>query len=175
MKYRAIYRRDDDTCQYCGNGASSVDHLLPKTLGGTDRADNLVCSCGTCNRLKAETHYPDLVESMRFLIVRGRTCKHNFAPLYWQAQTLDLLCEPLDTNPNEGRWFERTLTKLIFTEPNVPGVLHERSYDVAVTALVEKVPGVGEEEGEGWLEHLALSGWLWVVGDIIELEAVDLF
>ena len=52
-----VLRRDKLTCRYCGLTASEaelhVDHIHPKTLGGTDTLDNLVTACKDCNIGKA--------------------------------------------------------------------------------------------------------------------------
>jgi len=52
-----ILRRDEHTCQYCGEKAPNVtlhvDHVKPKTLGGTDGPDNLVAACKDCNTGKS--------------------------------------------------------------------------------------------------------------------------
>lgn len=48
-----VLRRDDHTCQYCGEKAPDVtlhvDHVVPVTLGGSDKPDNLVAACKDCN------------------------------------------------------------------------------------------------------------------------------
>jgi len=52
---RAIRERDGHACVYCGATAESsgarlhLDHLVPKSAGGLDAADNLVTACGRCN------------------------------------------------------------------------------------------------------------------------------
>jgi len=45
----AIMLRDDGVCQYCGSVADTVDHVLPRKLGGSDEATNLVACCRSCN------------------------------------------------------------------------------------------------------------------------------
>ncbi len=49
-----ILIRDHKTCQYCGTskGSMTVDHIIPKTVGGKDCWENLVCSCAKCNNKK---------------------------------------------------------------------------------------------------------------------------
>lgn len=51
-----IYARDKDTCQYCGKRFPreelNLDHVKPRSQGGTSRWDNIVCSCHVCNRKK---------------------------------------------------------------------------------------------------------------------------
>jgi 5-methylcytosine-specific restriction endonuclease McrA len=51
-----IYARDHNTCQYCGQPFArsdlNLDHVVPRSQGGTSRWDNVVCSCHGCNRRK---------------------------------------------------------------------------------------------------------------------------
>jgi 5-methylcytosine-specific restriction endonuclease McrA len=51
---REILRRDDYTCQYCGGHFShlTIDHVLPRHLGGGHTWDNLVAACPSCNHHK---------------------------------------------------------------------------------------------------------------------------
>jgi 5-methylcytosine-specific restriction endonuclease McrA len=51
-----ILRRDRKTCQYCGKTESSmtVDHIVPKSQGGLDTWENLVCACSACNNRKKD-------------------------------------------------------------------------------------------------------------------------
>jgi hypothetical protein len=54
-KIRAfVIERDGGICQYCGAEAAKpdVDHVLPLSRGGSNREDNLVTACPTCNRSK---------------------------------------------------------------------------------------------------------------------------
>jgi 5-methylcytosine-specific restriction endonuclease McrA len=51
-----IYLRDNFRCQYCGVRVSSqelnLDHVIPRSKGGTSVWENVVCSCHRCNRMK---------------------------------------------------------------------------------------------------------------------------
>ena len=48
-----ILIRDGYCCQYCGSeDATTVDHVLPISKGGTDDPDNLVAACTRCNYSK---------------------------------------------------------------------------------------------------------------------------
>ena len=52
-KIRArIVIRDGGMCQMCGNEGDSVDHIVPRILGGTDDDHNLQLLCRTCNSSK---------------------------------------------------------------------------------------------------------------------------
>jgi 5-methylcytosine-specific restriction endonuclease McrA len=47
-----ILRRDQFICFYCSQEATTVDHVIPRRLGGLDSDDNLVASCKKCNLVK---------------------------------------------------------------------------------------------------------------------------
>ena len=50
---RAVFARDDWTCQYCGARSNlTVDHVVPRSKGGLSTWDNIVASCAPCNRRK---------------------------------------------------------------------------------------------------------------------------
>lgn len=47
-----ILERDGYLCQYCQGLANSVDHIIPRSLGGDEDPDNLCASCKSCNSKK---------------------------------------------------------------------------------------------------------------------------
>ena len=49
-----ILRRDRSTCVYCSGNAQTVDHVLPKSRGGSDSWLNLVAACKACNGRKGD-------------------------------------------------------------------------------------------------------------------------
>ena len=49
-----IFIRDKYICQYCGNQAESIDHIIPKQKGGKDSWENLIIACSPCNSRKGE-------------------------------------------------------------------------------------------------------------------------
>jgi 5-methylcytosine-specific restriction endonuclease McrA len=51
---REILRRDNYVCQYCGQSPSylTIDHIIPRRLGGQHSWDNLVAACPSCNHRK---------------------------------------------------------------------------------------------------------------------------
>ena len=57
---REVLRRDNYTCQYCGQHAASltVDHVIPRRIGGQHSWENLVAACPACNHRKG-SHTPD--------------------------------------------------------------------------------------------------------------------
>jgi 5-methylcytosine-specific restriction endonuclease McrA len=54
LSKREILRRDDFTCQYCGLHTIhlTIDHVIPRRLGGRHTWENLVAACPACNHRK---------------------------------------------------------------------------------------------------------------------------
>ncbi|MGB9521849.1 MAG: HNH endonuclease, partial [Anaerolineales bacterium] len=59
---KEILRRDDYVCQYCGQRSPylTVDHVIPRHLGGEYSWENLVAACPACNHRKG-SHTPEQV------------------------------------------------------------------------------------------------------------------
>lgn len=59
LRFRVLLR-DNFTCVYCGRNPKEdgvkleVDHIIPKSRGGTDDIDNLVTACWECNQGKKD-------------------------------------------------------------------------------------------------------------------------
>lgn len=55
---RNIYKRDHFACQYCGVQPGSeeltIDHVLPRSRGGTSTWENCVLACLECNKRKSD-------------------------------------------------------------------------------------------------------------------------
>jgi len=79
-KRLAIYRSDEFRCVYCGrlldddhiegSWERTLDHLIPRSLGGGNGAHNLVTACIHCNSSRQET---GVSQFLRILNVMGRT------------------------------------------------------------------------------------------------------
>lgn len=58
-----IFKRDGFRCVYCGAAPTStvlhVDHVVPKSKGGSDDPSNLVTSCQSCNGGKSNVRLED--------------------------------------------------------------------------------------------------------------------
>lgn len=52
LSRRAVFLRDDHTCQYCGGRAENIDHVLPRSRGGAHTWENVVAACRKCNARK---------------------------------------------------------------------------------------------------------------------------
>ena len=51
---RAVFARDDYRCQYCGARADSIDHVVPRSRGGSHVWENLAAACRPCNMRKRD-------------------------------------------------------------------------------------------------------------------------
>lgn len=54
LNKQEIFRRDNHTCQYCGRNdvELTLDHVIPRHLGGSHTWENLVTACRGCNHVK---------------------------------------------------------------------------------------------------------------------------
>jgi 5-methylcytosine-specific restriction endonuclease McrA len=82
---RAVFARDEYRCQYCGARADSIDHVVPRSRGGSHVWENLAAACRPCN-MKKRDRTPDEA-GMRLL----RPCR---APRGSAWVTLGLLGVP---------------------------------------------------------------------------------
>jgi 5-methylcytosine-specific restriction endonuclease McrA len=60
LSRRAVFTRDGSTCVYCGSSATSIDHVVPRSRGGTHTWDNVVAACRRCNHTKADRSLAEL-------------------------------------------------------------------------------------------------------------------
>lgn len=55
---RNVLKRDNYTCQYCGERMDksdlTLDHVVPRSRGGQHSWENLVTACAPCNRRKGD-------------------------------------------------------------------------------------------------------------------------
>jgi 5-methylcytosine-specific restriction endonuclease McrA len=51
---REVFRRDNYTCQYCGKHTINltIDHIIPRHMGGRHIWTNVVAACSSCNHHK---------------------------------------------------------------------------------------------------------------------------
>jgi 5-methylcytosine-specific restriction protein A len=72
-KLRSVILRRDPICRACGRAASTdVDHVVPRSAGGTDEAENLQGLCHACHSRKTA------VSDRRWR--RAKTGGPNFLP-----------------------------------------------------------------------------------------------
>jgi len=51
---KEVFRRDNFTCQYCSSSSKelTIDHIIPRHLGGEHNWTNVVTACSVCNHRK---------------------------------------------------------------------------------------------------------------------------
>jgi len=56
LSRKSVLARDNYHCQYCGGNTAkmTVDHVLPRRLGGEFTWENVVCACHSCNARKGD-------------------------------------------------------------------------------------------------------------------------
>lgn len=79
---RGVLRRDEHRCGYCGKGASTVDHIQPRSRGGADSWENLVACCLRCNNAKSDRTLAEMGWKLRSTPVPPRNG-------HWQIKELD--------------------------------------------------------------------------------------
>lgn len=83
---REVLRRDNQACQYCGSTRRlTIDHIIPRSKGGTHTWDNVVAACETCNSLKGDR---TLQQANLVLKTKPRAPVHPavlFAEQFWKT------------------------------------------------------------------------------------------
>jgi 5-methylcytosine-specific restriction endonuclease McrA len=84
---REVFRRDHHTCQYCGSTKHlTLDHVIPRSKGGTHTWDNVVTACEKCNSTKSDRL---LYETGMVLKTKPKAPIHPaiaFAEQFWKEQ-----------------------------------------------------------------------------------------
>ena len=68
----ALMRRDNYLCAYCGHRAETIDHVIPRSRGGTHTWENCVASCMRCNHSKGDRLVEELGLTLRYAPVAPR-------------------------------------------------------------------------------------------------------
>lgn len=60
LSRRGVLRRDGHVCAYCSRPANTIDHVQPRSKGGTNTWENLVACCFGCNNRKGDKTLAEL-------------------------------------------------------------------------------------------------------------------
>ncbi len=87
-----VFRRDDNTCQYCGvrSGDLTLDHVHPRSRGGDTSWENVVACCRKCNAKKRD-RTPD--EAKMHLRRKPYAPKFMFSSAFGVMPTIDPVWE----------------------------------------------------------------------------------
>jgi hypothetical protein len=75
---KAVLKRDRYTCQYCTKAfkIGTIDHIIPRSLGGQSTFTNCVAACFPCNKKKADK--PLESTNMRLITMPVQPSSHQF-------------------------------------------------------------------------------------------------
>lgn len=73
---RLVHIRDNWECAYCGEFGDTIDHIIPKDLGGNNKWDNVITACKKCNNLKDN----------RLLTEIGWSLRYDPTPVTWRTK-----------------------------------------------------------------------------------------
>ena len=81
-RYRqSIYEAWDHCCGYCGDKATSLDHIVPRFKSGSNNRNNLVPACRRCNQNKASHDMKEWYQQQAYF------CPERLAKIVtWQEQ-----------------------------------------------------------------------------------------
>lgn len=74
---KAALKRDHHTCLWCGRYATTVDHIIPASKGGSDLPHNLIASCSECNTKRGDRSALSYLKENANLVP-------NLMKLYWR-------------------------------------------------------------------------------------------
>lgn len=111
-----VIGRDGRVCQYCGQEIGprsklTVDHIQPRSCGGTDELANLIVACATCNSRKGTS--------------TGHRCecgRWTWEGVTGPAQKAHSACRPIE---QQFPWHECPLHSGILCEPSGESILCE--------------------------------------------------
>jgi len=86
-RYRqSIYEAWDCKCGYCGEEATSLDHIIPRFRSGSSNRNNLIPACRRCNTSKASAKMEEWYQQQDFYT----DIQHNKIKAWMNQETVDL-------------------------------------------------------------------------------------
>ena len=90
LNRRAVFARDGHRCQYCGSAAENIDHVIPRSRGGSHAWDNVVAACRRCNTRKRDRlleesgmklrHTPSVPRERAWMLVASGLVRPDWEP-----------------------------------------------------------------------------------------------
>ncbi|WP_415791895.1 RNA-guided endonuclease IscB, partial [Deinococcus saxicola] len=105
----------DGLCAYCGKEGREVEHLTPRSRGGTNRISNLVLSCQACNEAKGSRSVDEFLAKRPAVLKRiqaqQRASLHDAAAVNatktWLVRELRRFGSPVETGSGAQTAFNR--------------------------------------------------------------------
>ena len=106
----------DGRCAYCGNKGEEIEHLTPRSRGGTNRISNLVLSCRACNETKGSQTLEEFLAKkpavLRRIKEQQQASLHDSAAVnatkYRLLEELRAFGYPVETGSGAQTSFNRT-------------------------------------------------------------------
>jgi predicted restriction endonuclease len=85
-KWRQSIKEEwDYQCAYCGSEENlTLDHITPRSKGGSDRVTNVLCACKECNKSKGHQMWSDWYLNQEFF-----TTERLSKIVEWQKKIAD--------------------------------------------------------------------------------------
>ena len=90
-----VLKRDGYVCQYCGDEATQVDHVISRASGGGHELENLLSCCAKCNQLKGS-------KNQAVFLAQGDT-PPVFSGVLSPKQSETMLDSPFKLRPNPSQ------------------------------------------------------------------------
>jgi hypothetical protein len=105
----AIYLRDGLACVYCGatieDGTTlSLDHITPKSQGGSNASGNLVTACRTCNSARNDRSIEEFTASIAAYLNHGLKAEDIVASITRLAGSPVDITEARNIIARRGSW-----------------------------------------------------------------------
>lgn len=86
---KRVLTRDGNACRYCGDIATTVDHIVPVSFIPIHQENNLVAACGRCNNKLGNRMFTSLDEKREFLLQNLKSRKRT-VPLWIKSEIKEL-------------------------------------------------------------------------------------
>lgn len=148
----ALVNAYGQTCYYCGEFATVIDHVIPFSYGGSDGIDNLVLSCSLCNIIADDSVFDTLEEKQSFILAKRRRkgrvtraiCTNCLLPFDYRvlSPSLFLCAECYDQDEGELKYslrpsWQRWIELLI--EAGVPVEAHREMKELGLKTRERKL------------------------------------
>jgi len=125
-KKENIFNKLDGHCAYCGKKISlkkaTMDHIIPKSLGGSNAAENLLPACKHCNLMKGSSS----LEAFRVDFFKGSL----------SAEELSSKEKMLNAISKKRFYFEKDVPKPDGLEENIPPI-EDKDYEKTLSEIRE--------------------------------------
>lgn len=100
-----LFSKHNSKCVYCGNQAEEIEHIIPKSKGGTNSIYNLAISCRKCNELKSNLSLKEFgkLQGQDYAHLESKTTPKQAAIIQSARNyTIEKIKELMDVETGEG-------------------------------------------------------------------------